>query len=65
MQTQQSGALKYNVWNSSSNGYINGAPAGLISANIQFSAWDSNRIYGNSSTVQPNSLCLKYIIKYT
>ena len=31
---------------------------------ITFDASDSNAIYGNSKTVQPNALTLKYIIKY-
>lgn len=32
---------------------------------IRFNASDSNSIYGNSSTVQPPSVCLTYIIKAT
>ena len=29
-----------------------------------FNANKSNSIYGNSETIQPESLCIKYLIKY-
>jgi len=32
---------------------------------VEFSAADSNNIYGASTTVQPNAVVAKYIIKYT
>ena len=31
---------------------------------ITFNAANSNPIYGNSTTVQPNSFAVRYIIKY-
>ena len=37
---------------------------GTNSAIIKFSASDSNSIYGNSTTVQPPALTMRYIIKY-
>ena len=33
-------------------------------AGINFSASNSNSIYGNSTTVQPKSLIFNYVIKY-
>ena len=33
-------------------------------ADLYFDASDSNPIYGNSNTVQPNSFTVRYIIKY-
>ena len=35
-----------------------------LNLNVKFSASDSNAIYGNSATVQPPALTMRYIIKY-
>lgn len=40
-----------------------GVPSGLETISISFKASDSNPIYGNSTTVQPPSVTVKYIIK--
>ncbi len=40
-----------------------GGSANHYTRNISFNAQDSNSIYGNSSTVQPNSYTVLYIMK--
>lgn len=45
-----------------SSGGVSGSPSDL--SQIDFSASSSNSIYGNSTTVQPPAVTMRYIIKY-
>lgn len=49
---------------SSTNSRISASVVASANRDIGFSASKSSSIYGNSTTVQPNTLVLNYIIKY-
>lgn len=49
---------------SSTNSRISANVVASANRDIGFSASKSSSIYGNSTTVQPNTLVLNYIIKY-
>ena len=49
---------------SSTNSRISANVVANINNDIGFSASKSTSIYGNSTTVQPSSLVLNYVIKY-
>ena len=49
---------------SSTNSRISASVVANINNDIGFSASKSTSIYGNSTTVQPSSLVLNYVIKY-
>ena len=46
------------------NGNVAANSSGGVFGNLTFNASDSNNIYGNSTTVQPPALTMRYIIKY-
>lgn len=52
-------AHKWNVQNQS-----NGGSGKTIMGHIIFKASKSNNLYGNSQTIQPESLIAQYLIKY-
>lgn len=68
-KTTNVGALTTNIYTS---GFANGRQDGgsgsdgepIQSAILTFNASKSNTIYGQSSTVQPSALTMRYIIKY-
>ena len=74
--TGQSAGKQYNLWPGITNGAFSPGSTGSYVSNIavaerattvqnaHFSAHDSNSIYGNSTTVQPPALTMRYIIKY-
>lgn len=43
---------------------ISASVVGNANQGVNFSASDSNSIYGDSTTVQPKSLIFNYVIKY-
>ena len=49
---------------SSTNSRISASVVANANNDIGFSASKSTSIYGNSTTVQPSSLVLNYVIKY-
>ena len=49
---------------SSTNSCISASVVANANRDIGFSASKSSSIYGNSTTVQPSSLVLNYVIKY-
>ena len=51
-------------YTSSTNSRISASIVANANRDIGFSASKSSSIYGNSTTVQPNTLVLNYIIKY-
>jgi len=57
------GAFSYNQLSGTGNFLTNGG-GGQIRGSLDFDASDSNAIYGNSDTVQPKSLTVRYLIKY-
>ena len=57
-----SGAFKYN--DSAGMYFVLGGSNGNSVKNVIFNASLSNSIYGNSDTVQPLALTMKYLIKY-
>lgn len=51
-------------YESASIGQLGGGSQGSSQQRIAFNASNSNAIYGNSTTVQPPALTMRYIIKY-
>ena len=56
-----SGAFSYN---SERYSRISASVVANAEAGLNFSASNSNSIYGDSTTVQPKSLIFNYVIKY-
>lgn len=59
--TQTNGAFNWNAYTLSRN-VSSGTSAGF--GTLDFDASQSNSIYGNSTTVQPPAVTMRYIIKY-